>query len=51
MMGNDENIGYYEYMSIFILWIYRKYIDGYFEEKISISVKLIKIYKNTKKTS
>ena len=32
-MGNDENIGYYEYMSIFILWIYRKYIDGYFDIK------------------
>ena len=27
------------------------YIDGYSEKKISIGLKLIKIYKNTRKTS
>ena len=38
---------------ISVLWFYEwiEYIDGYFEKKISIGLKLIKIYKNIIKTS
>ena len=31
--SKDENIGNHGYISISILRIYRRYIDGYFEEK------------------
>ena len=50
----DKNIGNYGYIDILILRIYRiyrKYIDGYFRKKISIYLKLIKIYKNIRKAS
>ena len=32
---NDENIGNYGYISTLILWIYRRYIDGYFEKNFN----------------
>ena len=51
LMTKDENIGNHGYIGTSILRIYRRYIDGYFEKKISINLKLIKIYKNIRKTS
>ena len=50
-MIKDENIGNHGYIGTSILRIYRRYIDGYFEKKILINLKLIKIYKNIRKTS
>ena len=51
-MTIDENIGNYGYISISILWIYRRYIDGYFgKKKIQYTKKLIKTHKNIIKTS
>ena len=50
----DKNIGNRGYIGTLILWIYRiyqRYIDGYFGKKISIYLKLIKIYKNIRKAS
>ena len=46
----DENIGNYEYIGTLILRIYQRYINGYFGKKISIDLKLIKIYGNIRKT-
>ena len=51
--SKDVNIGSHRYIGTSILWICWRYIDGYFGKKISISLKLIKIYikKNIRKTS
>ena len=51
LMTKDENIGNHGYIGTSILRIYRRYIGGCFEKKISINLKLIKIYKNIRKTS
>ena len=51
MTPKDKNIENHGYIDTSILWIYHRYIGGYFEKKISINVKLIKIYKNIIKTS
>ena len=48
---NDENIGNCRYISILILHIYQRYINKHFEEKKSISLKLIKTYENIEKNS
>ena len=51
ILSKDENIGNHGYMGISILRIHRRYIGEYFEKKISISLNMIKIYKNIRKTS
>ena len=45
----DENINSHRYVGTSILRIYRRYIDGYFEKKILMSLKLIKIHENIRK--
>ena len=47
----NENIGNNGYIDISILWIYQRYIDGYFGKKDLGSLKLIKTYENNKKNS
>ena len=50
----DENIDNHRYIGTSILWIYRIYKDiaaDILKKQISISLKLIKIYKNIRKTS
>ena len=51
MEDKDENIDNHGYIGTSILRICWRYIDGYFGKKTSISLKLIKIYKNTRKPS
>ena len=49
--GQNESYvqrGNYEYIDTPILWIYHRYIGGYFGKKYD--VKLIKLYKNIRKT-
>ena len=55
--SNDENIGNHEYIGTSILriyrryiWIYRRYIGGYFGKKYWC-LKLLKTHENVKKTS
>ena len=47
----EENIGNHGYIGTSILWIYRRYIDGYFGKKLSVDLKLLKTHGNARKTS
>ena len=47
VVGKDENIGNHGYIGTLILQIYRRI----FWKKISVSLKLLKIHENVRKTS
>ena len=51
IITKDENIGNHGYIGNSILRIYRRYIGGYSEKKISIDLKLLKTHGNARKTS